>query len=47
MALKHKQGVYYCDINRLEELDKLSAIGNGEGLALSYALDVCNITKQI
>ena len=24
MALKHKQGVYYCDINRLEELDKLS-----------------------
>ena len=134
MALKHKQGVYYCDINRLEELDKLSvnndgafyylrhwpiakyfreleqvqywrkliwfwidrkydykrlttieehafylpysdklnkleyvveeikpifeytsltnenpynAIGNGEGLALSYALDVCNINKQI
>ena len=134
MALKHKKGVYYCDINRLEELDKLSvnndgafyylrhwpiakyfhemehvqywrkliwfwidrkydykrlttieehafylpysdklnkleyvveeikpifeytsltnenpykAIGNGEGLALSYALDVCNITKQI
>ena len=23
------------------------AIGNGEGLALSYALDVCNINKQI
>ena len=134
MALKYKQGVYYCDINKLEELDKLSvnndgafyylrhwpvaeyfhemehvqywrkliwfwmdrkydykqlttieehafylpysdklnkleyvveeikpifeytsltndnpykAIGNGEGLALSYALDVCNINKQI
>jgi len=134
MALKHKKGVYYCDINKLEELDNLSAkydgafsylrqwpiakyfhemehvqywrkliwfwidrkydykqlttieehafylpysdklnkleyvveeikpifeytsltnenpynaIGNGEGLALSYALDVCNITKQI
>ena len=134
MALKYKQGVYYCDINKLEELDNLSAkydgafyylrhwpiakyfhemehvqywrkliwfwidrkydykrlttieehafylpysdklnkleyvveeikpifeytsltnenpykaIGNGEGLALSYALDVCNITKQI
>ncbi len=24
MALKHKQGVYYCDINKLEELDNLS-----------------------
>lgn len=134
MALKYKQGVYYCDINKLDELDNLSAkydgafyylrhwpvakyfhemehvqywrkliwfwidrkydykqlttieehafylpysdklnkleyvveeikpifeytsltnenpynaIGNGEGLALSYALDVCDITKQI
>jgi len=134
MALKYKQGVYYCDINKLDELDNLSAkhdgvfyylrhwpiakyfhemehihywrkliwfwmdrgydynelttieehafylpysdklnkleyvveeikpifeftsltndnpynaIGNGEGLALSYALDVCNINKQI
>jgi len=134
MALKHKQGVYYCDINKLDELDNLSAkhdgafyylrhwpgvkyfyelehenywrkiiwfwmdrgydysglttieehafylpysdkldkleyvveeikpifeytsltndniykaIGNGEGLALSYALDVCDINKQI
>ena len=24
MALKHKNGVYYCDINKLDELDNLS-----------------------